>query len=251
MDIAERTLQLRTDIDEVYEAGKKAEHSDFWDAFQSNGNRTNYYRAFANHSSVATALGWNSITFRPKYDLKPSSAAQGFMSLDIGDLDAHLKNCGVVFDSSECSNFSQAFQGASITVFPTLHLKDKVNAGTMFNSCGSLTTIRKIIFEINTDASLSSAFNGCSKLANIEVVEGTLPISINFSSSPLSVQSLKNIISCLKDYSGTDSEYTYTVTFKSSAFSALEAEGATAEYNGAACTWAELIDNKKWNLVKG
>jgi hypothetical protein len=41
------------------------------------------------------------------------------------------------------------------------------------------------------------------------------------------------------------------VTFKTSAFNVLESEGSTAEYNGEACTWAELIDNKKWNLVKG
>ena len=60
---------------------------------------------------------------------------------------------------------------------------------------------------------------------------------------------MKNIITCLKDYTGS-SEYTYTVTFKTSAFNVLESEGATAEYNGIACTWAELIDNKKWNLVK-
>ena len=250
MDIAERTLQLKTDFDEVYEAGKKAEHSDFWDVFQSNGNRTNYYRAFANHNSASTALGWNSITFRPKYDLKPSTAPQGFMWLQIGDFDAHLKECGIIFDTSKCDSLQQAFQSATITVFPTLHLKDDVKVENMFNLCSKLTTIRKIIFEINTDASLSYAFSGCSKLANIEAVEGTIPISVSFSSSPLSIQSLKNIISCLKDYTG-DSEYTCTVTFKSSEFSALEAEGATAEYNGVACTWAELIDNKKWNLVKG
>ena len=61
---------------------------------------------------------------------------------------------------------------------------------------------------------------------------------------------MKNIIEHLKDYNGTTNEYKYTVTFKTSAFNVLEAEGATAEYNGTACTWAELIDNLKWNLVK-
>ncbi len=81
-------------------------------------------------------------------------------------------------------------------------------------------------------------------------IKGVIAPSISFQHSPLSVASLKKVVSCLKDYNGTTNEYKYTVTFKTSAFNALETEGATAEYNEVACTWAELIDNKKWNLVK-
>jgi hypothetical protein len=81
-------------------------------------------------------------------------------------------------------------------------------------------------------------------------IKGVIAPSVSFQYSPLSVVSLKKVISCLKDYNGTTNEYKYTVTFKTSAFNALETEGATAEYNGVACTWAELIGYKKWNLVK-
>jgi hypothetical protein len=52
----------------------------------------------------------------------------------------------------------------------------------------------------------------------------------------------------LKDYSGTSNENVYTITFSTDCKTALEAEGATAEYNGQPCTWTELIAYKKWNL---
>lgn len=246
MSIAEKLTTIAENEQKVYEAGKKAEYNEFWDAFQSNGKRTNYYRAFANHNSASTALGWNSVTFRPKYDLRPSSAAQGFMYLQVDDLDAHLKECGIVFDSSKCSNLQQAFQSATIIVFPTLHLKDDVNARNIFNLCSKLTTIRKIIFEINTDVSLGSAFNDCSKLANIEEVEGAIVINISFSSSPLTVKSMKNIILHLADYSGTDSEFTYKVIFSSACLTTLEAEGATSP-NGN--TWVDYIADLGWLTV--
>lgn len=71
-------------------------------------------------------------------------------------------------------------------------------------------------------------------------------MSLSFSYSPLTVESMKSIITALKDYSGTTSEYTYKITFSSACVTALEAEGATAEYNGEACTWTDLIENKKW-----
>jgi hypothetical protein len=109
-----------------------------------------------------------------------------------------------------------------------------------------LVTIDKIIVK---DGTPGLGFAQDLALTNV-TFEGVIGRNINFSASPLSVESMKSVITHLKDCSGTTSEYTYTVTFKSSAFSVLEAEGATAEYNGVACTWAELIDNKKWNLVK-
>ena len=40
MDIAEKVLRAKTDLDDVYEAGKKAEYDAFWDEYQDYGNRT-------------------------------------------------------------------------------------------------------------------------------------------------------------------------------------------------------------------
>lgn len=113
------------------------------------------------------------------------------------------------------------------------------------------TGIRRIVlleFQETTTWADRGPFHGATKLVELNAT-GTIAKSITFAQNPLNTTSLKSIIEHLKDFSGGN-EHSQTVTFKSSAFSALEAEGATAEYNGVACTWAELIGYKKWNLVK-
>jgi hypothetical protein len=115
-----------------------------------------------------------------------------------------------------------------------------------FSECSLLHTIA--IVRVKQTTTYTGAFGYCPSLTDV-TFEGVIGTNISFSASPLSVASLKSIISCLYDYSG-GTEYGTTLTLKASAFAELEAEGATAEYNGVACTWAELIDNKKWNLVK-
>jgi hypothetical protein len=208
MDIAERTLQLKTDIDEVYEAGKQAEYNEFWDKFQDYGNRTDYTSAFR---------GFPNEIYNPKYDLQ-GGMNSAFALCKITDVKVRILNA---------TNIQQLCRyNSDITRIPELNISESTNLGS------------------------DSPFLGASKLRDL-IMTGVLAKSISFSNCPLYVTSIKSIISCLKDYSGTDGEYTYTVTFKTSAFNVLESEGSTAEYNGEACTWAELIDNKKWNLVKG
>ncbi len=60
----------------------------------------------------------------------------------------------------------------------------------------------------------------------------------------LTLESAKNIINALVDYSGTDEEFAYEVTFHPNTLALLEAEGATAP-NGL--TWLEYADSKGWN----
>ena len=62
MDIAEKLIRAKADYDAVHEAGKQAEYHKFWDNFQQNGTRRNYWGAF-------TDAGWNDETFKPKYPL--------------------------------------------------------------------------------------------------------------------------------------------------------------------------------------
>jgi hypothetical protein len=113
-----------------------------------------------------------------------------------------------------------------------------------------LISVELIKLGDNRTSDFNAAFNGCSALKEIRF-DGVIPNTLSIGECPLSVASLKDIIEHLKDYAeNTANHYKYTVTFKTSAFNALEAEGATAEYNGTACTWAELIGYKKWNLVK-
>ena len=228
-------------VNEVYEAGKKAEYNEFWDNFNISGNY-----AFAGQ-------GWNKDTFKPNKDFTVTQ--YGFYYHNwLGapyDLAEYLEKLGVKM-TLWTNAIAQSFRCAWFTRLPELDFSKCSGYfdRTFASAAGSpLVTIDKIILPPEGKIStLNDVFQSCSSLKNI-TFEGVLDKSISFSACPLSVASMKSIISCLKDYTGTTSEHIYTVTFKTSAFNALEAEGTTAEYNGVACTWAELIDNKKWNLT--
>ena len=99
MDVAEKTLQLKQDIDEVYEAGKHKEWSDFWDAFQQKGKRTDYYYAFTGPSPSAT--GWNDVTFKPKYDIRPTNFDRGLRYSQITDLESILEELKNIFNTAK------------------------------------------------------------------------------------------------------------------------------------------------------
>ena len=88
----------------------------------------------------------------------------------------------------------------------------------------------------------SDAFRNCKGLKNI-TFEGVIGRNISFSYSPLTVKSMKSIITHLKNYAGTDKEGTYKVTFSSACLTALEAEGATSP-NGN--TWTEYMTDLGW-----
>ena len=250
-DTAPLTLDdMAVGVDEVYnkggeegyksgiEEGKQVEYDSFWDSFQANGNRTDYTRTF---SSVA----WNNTTFKPKHQIKPKVAQLMFYrnTALTGEIEA-ITN----IDWSECTNFEQACQDLNkVTRLGVIDLRKATNLTNAFIYMAALTTIDKIIFG---DSTPNITFSKNVSLKNVKT-EGVIFNDITFKDCPLTVDSLKSVISCLKDYTGTTSEYTKKVTFLTSAFDVLEAEGSTAEYNGTPCTWAELIGFKKWNLVKG
>jgi hypothetical protein len=226
---------MASGINDVYEAGKQSQHDEFWDSFQSNGTRTDYTRTFCSTT-------WNNTTFKPKHQIKPKIAQLMFYrnTALTGEIEA-ITN----IDWSECTNFEQACQDLSkVTRLGVIDLRKATNLTNAFIYMTELTTIDKIIFG---DSTPNITFAQDTSLENIKT-EGVISNDIAFKNSPLSVESLKSIISCLKDYTGTTSEYTKKVTFLTSAFDVLESEGNTSP-NGN--SWAEYIDDLKWNLVKG
>ena len=238
MDIAERILQLKEALDNVYEAGKKERNTKWWDTYLAPmraGRPSNY--AFAGPS-------WNVNTFYPTQDIVPlENAANMFnrfswnANVSIIDLAQRLEDCGVILDISNPSTIQGMFSYAFITRVPSLNCNSTryTSLADLFYSAKYLVTIDELIIRDDGANTFSSAFTGCTALKNITFT-GVIGRTISFADCPLSVESLKNIISCLKDYTGS-SEYSYTITLKSSAFSALESQ------------WAEMIDDKKWNLT--
>ena len=172
-------------------------------------------------------------------------------------------------DGGSRTYYNYAFYGSSFNdenYNPIYPIKIRSNNTNAFYQCGA--TDSKVVIDIgaydlnNTfryakfvtmrmniaeGANVKTAFTNMSALKNLAIT-GKIGRSFDVSDSPLTVTSLKNLVTVLKDYTGTN-EYAYTLTVNASAFSKLEAEGATAEHDGTPCTWAELVDNKKWNLT--
>lgn len=247
MSIAEKLTTIAENEPKVYEAGKQVAYDEFWDSIQNYGKRTIYWRTFEY---------WGGEYFRPKYKIAPTSyydenkgmlrfMANSSTLKKIEKAYLDFSQVGLPTGSSGIG-WRQTFQNCTkLEVVEDIGMQPAVYYFA-FNGCNKLHTIEVLRFAENTQD--NSGFLDCTKLANI-TIEGTIGRSLSFKSCPLSVASLKSVIEHLKDYTGTDSENTYTLTLKSTAFEALEAEGATAEYNGVACTWRELIDNKKWKLT--
>lgn len=237
MSIADKLATVAENEQKVYEAGKTAEWSAFWDDYQTNGTRTNYARAFYQ-------AGWTDTTFRPKYDIKPTGTVTNcFENSKITNLKECLAFNDVKFDFTMCTSVYQLFYSAAVVAVGELDISPvEGNCSGLFQACRVLETVELLtVSEKNT--TYATAFNQCNVLSEIRMA-GVLALDLSFQYSPLSVASMKSVISCLKNYAGTDKEYTYTLTFPAARWTALEAD-STAPDGG---TWQSYVQSLGWNV---
>lgn len=222
-----------------FDAGKKAEYDAFWDNFQLNGTRDIYQCAF---------WYWSSDCFYPKYDivLRSSNGESMFRYLDYAkyqkgenvyfDLAQRLEECGVVLDISKATQTSYMFSYAyNIIRVPELSFVSSTSASNMFQNCRRLKTIDKLILPSKENTlGFNNAFLYCNELENI-TFEGLICSDLDFVYSPLTKDSMNNIIQHLKDYSAEGG--THTVTFKADRESMLTAEEKA------------VATNKGWTLL--
>lgn len=224
MSIAEKLTQIAENEQKVYEAGKKAEWSDFWDEFQENGNRTEY---------MNNALGGYSFStknFYPKYDIK---VADGYRVMyawsnperHTMNLAERLRECGVRIILDNATRITGFFGYGCFTEVPEMDFT-KVSGATdsVYTQCKYLVTIGKITCNENT--AFSSCFTTNESLVNI-TFEGVIGKNIDFRSSPLSKASIENIVEHL---SSTASGMTLTLgkTAVTNAFGSTTADEWTA-----------------------
>lgn len=242
--------------------GKRAEYDAFWDDFQSDERvaRDGYEYAFMR-------TRWTDEIFRPKKDLKAKNFYWAFYGTGITDLQACLDRQGVKLDTSQAQNVASIFQSANkCKRFPSLDLRSATVAITnLYHSCWSAETIGTIILKDDGSQVMNeNCFYDTPKLKNISF-EGTIGNGLKLSWSPLlTVASLKSIIKHLKDYSGTDKEFAYTLTVKSSAWETLDESGYTDEdydwfysmwyldrdfIDESYSSWADIVGLLAWNLV--
>lgn len=197
--------------------GKQAEYDRFWDAYQDNGNKDDYGYAFA-------GKGWTDETYNPKY---PIISTGGY-------------TMQFLFAYSLVTDTKVPIKAKGIEFFHAL-----------FTEATKLKTIRKLIIgSPNGTRFTDSSFRACTSLQNI-TVEGIINgqanrTDPNFQWSPLTVESMKNIILCLRDYTGTQNEFLCTVKFSDACWAELLADGTTAPDGSA---WDEYVMNTlSWNI---
>ena len=239
MSIADKIARAKADLDEVFEAGKQAEWNAYWDAYQDYGKRTGYNKAFAEK-------GWNDVTFKPKYDIRPSWAiVETFNNCGITDLEAILQECGIVLDTSNNYNYSQSFASAKFTVLPEIVFSDFAGITyETFGNCTELHTIRKINLKTGFDCAMNDTFKGCTALENV-VFDGVIPKNINMQwSTKLSKASITSIINAL---STTTSGL--TVTLSATAVNNAFATSTGAGNGSTSAEWLALVATRyNWTI---
>ena len=176
MSIAEKLTTIAENEQRVYDAGKDAQWNTFWDDFQQNGNRVQYLYAF---------MRWGANSFKPKYDIKPTSTAQnafqsfGEAQMEAINLKAVLDACGVELDTSGATNVNALFFYSRVTEVPTISTVKSSTLTNTFSNARILVTIEKLILKDDGSQTFSTTFDSCENLKNI-VVEGVIGNNIDF-----------------------------------------------------------------------
>ena len=220
MSIANKLTKIAENVPKVYEAGQQSEYDRFWDAYQANGTSTRYLYAFAYDH-------WTAETFKPKYDIRPTSAVGLFRSSKMGiNLTQHLKNLGITLDLSQATDAgSYTFEACNFTELPELDFSKAGSLAYTFNECTALTAIAKL--KVVSTQTFSGAFGNCIALKEIRF-DGTIGSSLDLHwSTKLSAESYESILSCL---STTSTGQTLTLpTTAEATYDAKHGSGAWAE----------------------
>jgi hypothetical protein len=211
------------------EDGKRAQYDAFWDAYQQNGNRTDYAGSFY-------GKGWTDENFKPKYNITASVTDSLFQKNGITDLVKILEDCGVELDLSKAAEGTYLVNSCnSLTRLPVLDCRNRANINYFIIACSSLYSIEKVILKDDGTQTFNNySFLGLPRLEEI-CFAGCIGNSLAIKDSPLlSDASVQSIIDCLKDLTGATAQ---TLTLH-----ATVAGNMTAEQKAA-------ITAKNWTLV--
>jgi hypothetical protein len=177
------------------EAGKQAQHDEFWNVVQQSGNRTSYEYAFTR---------WGSEYIRPKYKVIPTATRA---LVGVFQECSNLKKVEAeYYDFSQVPYGTASNQGAVYTFHYCTALEEIEDVGlpaifiysNTFAGCTKLRTIAKIKFDENTQ--IQDAFWSCSALENL-TIEGTIGqngINLKWSIN-LSQDSIISVLNALSD----------------------------------------------------
>ena len=222
--------------------GKQAENNVYWSCVNSN----------VSHSSPAGIYTpFTDETFRPNGDV--FCGWESFYYSKITNLKAILEERGL---NLCCYTGYNTFYGSKITHLPKIY-RAEYNNGKYelddsdygyplsyytFYNCKDLISIDEVINMTGSD--FSNCFSGCSSLTYVRF-RNIINKNANFKYSPLSVDTAKHIISKLKNFKGTSSEFTYKLTLNGTVWTALN----EAETPPIGETWQLYVNSLGWNCA--
>ena len=250
MSIADKLNTIAENEQKVYDAGKEAAHSEYinpewtdWEYFDYLGCRDSLaqklkYTDTSNGTNFVHMFDGCSLATIPEID---TSKGTNFGSMFQGcDALATIPE----IDTSNGTSFSAMFRNCGVlTKIPEIDTSNGTKFSSMFDGCDALTTIPKLNVSKATQNYMPSFLEN-SELKNI-TFEGTIPYTINFQYSPLTLESAKSVINALVNYSGTNNANTYSVTFSETTWEYLDAD-SEIEVDGVTCTWRDYISSKGW-----
>ena len=212
-------------VDEVFEAGKKAQYDSFWDGYQINGTRNYYAYAFAGQ-------GWGN-TFYPKYNIVPTNTCNGlFREVGYINLRKRLLECGVTLDTSNVTSLTYSFAYGSITELPKIDCSNVGTLDSIFRDEKLLTLIEELV--VTEKLKYTNPFYNCIKLKDITIT-GVIGESFDIHFSPLTKASITSIINALSS-NASGKVVTFNKTAKEAAFTDAE--------------WASLVSTKtNWTIA--
>lgn len=185
MSIADKLLTVAQNQQKVYDAGKQAQYGRFWDAYQENGERSNYNSAFR-------GAGWSDESYNPKYPIN------------------------IVFNNGSASEATHCFSTSQITD-TKVPIKLSSAAATplytyFFYYAANLVSVPLLEFDADF-VHANSNFQGARNLENITFGGCITQSGLNLSyCTKLTEESLLSLINCLADYSEDTSGTSHTVT---------------------------------------
>ena len=185
---------------------------DFWDIYQDNGKRTDYNGAFA-------GIGWTDETFKPKYDIRPTTATNLFYyAKNIKNLKQILIDAGVVLDTSRCTVMNNFIQSADfITHLPEISTVSCASLSQFLHWNVVLTNVDKIILKSDGSQTFSNCFGGLNNLVEIRF-EGKFGVTVSIKeSTKLSKESIISIVNALYENS-VNKKITFSKTAVNKAF---------------------------------
>lgn len=242
MSIAEKLQTVAENQQKVYDAGKQAEYDAFWDGYLKHGVSGGLSGSYLFYGSR-----WDKNLFRPNQDLIPQSATSMFESFNMPttrepiDLVDVCNQLGITIDFSKSSSLTKCFYNSNISRIGKIVLMASSSLGTStFANSSRIETIDEIVFVSSGHTSnITGTFSNCTGLKNIKFSGGKLKCTINLQWCPLTVESMKSVISSLVDcYEAQISPNSYGVYFSDECWAALEADSTSP----TGSTWKEYVN---------